>query len=106
MLPENYYVDRVEELLKQRGWTRYQLAQRSGIAQSSVTTLLNRKNVPTFQTLNKICDGFGITMAQFFAPDKRLDLTDEQAQLLDNWDAMDDRDKELVKTYIQGITKQ
>ncbi|MCD8120701.1 MAG: helix-turn-helix transcriptional regulator [Clostridiales bacterium] len=106
MLPENYYVDRVEELLKQRGWTRYQLAQRSGIAQSSVTTLLNRKNVPTFQTLNKICDGFGITMAQFFAPGKRLDLTDEQEQLLGSWDAMDDRDKELVKAYIQGITKQ
>ncbi|MCD8369900.1 MAG: hypothetical protein LUC94_06155 [Clostridiales bacterium] len=46
-------MDRVEELLKQRGWTRYQLAQ-----------------------------------------------------LLDNWDAMDNRDKELAKAYIQGITER
>ena len=42
--------------------SRYRLAQKSGIAQSSISTLLNRKSVPTIQTLEKICDGFGITL--------------------------------------------
>lgn len=33
-------------------------------------------------------------------------LTSDQKQLLSDWDAMDDHQKELVKAYIQGIIRK
>ena len=45
----------------------------------------------------------GITLAQFFARDELLDLTDEQKSILDMWNGLDEQEKELVKAYIQGL---
>ena len=54
-----------------------------------------------------ICDGFGITLSQFFAGDERvLDLTKDQEELLKDWNLMDSRQQELVKAYIQGIIRK
>ena len=107
MQTENYIITRIEQLCEKKGISRYKLAQRSGIAQSSISTLLNRKSVPTIQTLEKICEGLGITLAQFFAGDEEFpDLTADQKQLLSDWNAMDDHQKELVKAYIQGIIRK
>ena len=72
MLTENYIIERIEQLCEQKYISRYRLAQRSGIAQSSLSTLLNRKSVPTFQTLEKICEGFDISLAQFLDVGKNL----------------------------------
>lgn len=105
MLPENYIIDRIEELCKEKKMSRYRLAQRAGIAQSSISTLLNRKSVPTIQTINHICDGFGITLAQFFS-NSRIDLTEEQQEILDTWDKLSEQDKMLVNAYIQGIIRK
>ena len=86
MLTENYIIERIEQLCEQKHISRYRLAQRSGIAQSSLSTLLNRKSVPTFQTLEKICEGFDISLAQFFSEDDEFpDLTEEQKELLVKW---------------------
>ena len=107
MPAENYIIKRIEELCEQKHMSRYRLAQKSGIAQSSISTLLNRKSVPTIQTLEKICDGFGITLSQFFAEDERiLDLTQEQQELLRDWNSMDSQQQELVKAYIRGIIRK
>ena len=87
--------------------SRYRLAQKSGIAQSSISTLLNRKSVPTIQTLEKICEGLDMTLAQFFAGDDKLpDLTEEQKSLLEEWNAMDEQQRQLVKAYMQGIKRK
>ena len=107
MLSENYIITRIEQLCKRKNISRYRLSQESGIAQSSISTLLNRKSVPTIQTLEKICEGLDITLAQFFAGDDEFpDLTAEQKQLLDNWNMMDAHQKELVKAYMQGIVRK
>lgn len=104
---ENYIIAKIEQLCEKKNISRYRLAQKSGIAQSSISTLLNRKSVPTIQTLEKICDGLDITLAQFFTEDGGYpDLTSDQKQLLSDWDAMDDHQKELVKAYIQGIIRK
>lgn len=104
MQPENYIIDRIELLCEKKKISRYKLAQKSGIAQSSISTLLNRKSVPTIQTLEKLCEGFDMTLAQFFAGDEEVpDLTEEQKKLLADWKLLDEHQKELVKAYIQGI---
>ena len=107
MQSENYIIDRNEQLCEKKHISRYRLAQKSGIAQSSISTLLNRKSVPTIQTLEKICEGLDMTLAQFFAGDDKLpDLTEEQKSLLEEWNAMDEQQRQLVKAYMQGIKRK
>lgn len=101
-----YIIDRIEKLCEERNLSRYRLAQKAGIAQSSLSTLLNRKSIPTIQTLEKICSGFDITLAQFFAAENEIpDLTDEQRELLDTWNNMNEQERALVKAYMQGIMR-
>ena len=107
MLVENYITERIEELCEKKQMSRYRLSQKTGLAQSSISNLLNRKSVPTIPTLEKICEGFGITLSQFFAGDGDVpDLTEEQKGLLASWDDLTDEEKSLVEAYMQGIRKK
>lgn len=106
MVDENYIIDRIEKLCEEKQLSRYRLAQKAGIAQSSLSTLLNRKSMPTIQTLEKICVGLDITLAQFFAGDNMTpDLTLEQKELLNIWSDMDEQERALVKAYMKGIIR-
>lgn len=107
MSDENYIIDRIEQLCEQKQMSRYRLAQKSGISQSSISTLLNRQSVPTIQTLEKICKGLDMTLAQFFSEDDELpNLTEEQKRLLTTWNAMNEQEKALVEAYMQGIVRK
>lgn len=107
MLNENYIIERIESLCEKKHMSRYRLSQKTGLAQSSISNLLNRKSLPTIPTLEKICEGLDITLSQFFAGDgKPLDLTDEQREFLDSWNDLTEEEKSLVKAYIQGIKKR
>lgn len=107
MSDENYIIDRIEQLCEQKQMSRYRIAQKSGISQSSISTLLNRQSVPTIQTLEKICKGLDMTLAQFFSEDDELpNLTEEQKRLLTTWNAMNEQEKALVEAYMQGIVRK
>lgn len=97
---------RIAELSKSRGWSRYELAKRSDLPQSSISNMYNRGNVPSIPTLTKICDGFGITLAQFFAINEVIpDLTEEQENLLKIWYMLNPEDKKLAFIYLKGLAK-
>ncbi|MCD7820173.1 MAG: helix-turn-helix transcriptional regulator [Lachnospiraceae bacterium] len=102
-MPENYIIIHLQELLDERGMSRYQLSQQSGVPQSSISTIINKGSMPTFETLNKLCNGLHITLAEFFAPGERLDLTESQKILLNKWDKMDSHDQEIAMAYIDGV---
>ena len=65
---------KIEELRFQRGWSMYELAQESGITQSTLTSMIKRGNPPKIETLECICEAFGITLAQFFMEDEQLEI--------------------------------
>ena len=58
---------RLQQLLRERGWTEYKLSKECGLAQSTIGNIVRRNTVPSVSTLETICRGFGITMSQFFA---------------------------------------
>ena len=55
-----------------RGWTEYQLAERSGLPQSTISSWYQKGMTPSFSSLEKICDAFGLTLSQFFADGETL----------------------------------
>ena len=55
-----------------RGWTEYQLAERSGLPQSTISSWYRKNMMPTVPSLEKICNAFGITLSQFFQKTEQL----------------------------------
>ena len=106
MCVEEYIPLRIAELCRKRGYTKYRLAQLTGITQTALGNMLNQKSMPTMANLEKICDAFEITIAQFFSEDgRRLNLTDEQKEILDIWDSMEEKEREIFMTFIRSMKK-
>ena len=84
---EEYISKRISELCRKRGYSKYRLSQLTGMSQTALGNIMSRDSIPTIPTLEKICDAFGISLAQFFAGDSgKLDSTSDQTELLDIWD--------------------
>lgn len=102
----NYVTERIEHLRKVRGISRYRLAQRSGLSQSYISTLFNRPTTPSIQTLQKICDGLDITLAQFFSyEDEYPNISTEQKKLLTLWNSLSDHKREIAIAYLTGLSQ-
>lgn len=59
-------LERITELRKQKQWTEYQLAEHSGLTQSTISSWYRKGILPTIPSLEKICIAFGISISQFF----------------------------------------
>lgn len=94
---------RIKELLNERDWSMYQLSRASEIPQSTLSNLFIRNNAPTIPTLEKICDGFSITMAEFFG--KESNLKDDEQLLINEWRKLSNETKQALISLIQSYNK-
>ena len=77
-------LDRITSYRTKKGWTEYQLAEESGLTQSTISSWYRKNLVPSIPSLEKICQVFGITLAQFFSTDETsFSLTPVQRTLLE-----------------------
>jgi transcriptional regulator with XRE-family HTH domain len=103
---EEYIPLRIKELCKKRGYTKYRLAQITGMTQTALGNILNQKSLPTIVNLERICDAFGITLAQFFTDDgSKLNLTQDQQEILDIWDDLESKEREILIGFIRSLKK-
>ena len=104
MLDEKYIANRIKEFCDKKHMTMYVLSQKTGISQSSLSNLMRRGSTPTFYTLDRICDGLGITLPQFFSEDmEKLELSPEQKRVLETWESLSDKEKVAVEIYVRGM---
>lgn len=92
---------RIKELMAERKWSEYRLAIASGLSQSTISNIFNRNTTPSVSTLESICKGFGITLAQFFAEDRMVELSMEQQQMFDDWRTLSSEQKEVIQQLIK-----
>lgn len=94
----------ITEYRMERGWTEYQLAERSGLPQSTISSWYRKNMVPSIPSLNKICVAFGITMSQLFSEDDSpVSLTDNQRKLLENWSKLSQEQQEILFQLIEKM---
>ena len=85
-----------------RHWTEYQLAERSGLPQSTISSWYRKNMTPSLASLDKICAAFGITLSQLFAEGgEAVILTPQQKELLDHWSCLNAEQQEAV-LYLIG----
>ena len=94
-------LERLRGLLDERGWTEYRLAKECGLSESTIANIFRRNSVPSITTLESICNGFGITLSQFFADGDMVELTPQAKELFDNWVTLTPEQKNAVLTIVR-----
>lgn len=69
---------RIVELCQQQDISVNKLSNISGVTQSTVNNIVSGRNrSATISTIKKLCDGFGITIQEFFDAEQFHDLEQE-----------------------------
>jgi transcriptional regulator with XRE-family HTH domain len=98
---------RITELRLSHNWTEYQLAQKAGLPQSTISSWYRKEMLPTLQSLEKICNAFDMTMAQFLAENDNLtEITPDQRELLNKWELLSSKQKQAFLELMNSVTGQ
>ncbi len=97
-------ITRIQQLCEHKGWSYYKLAKESSIPYSTLNTMMLKTTAPSISTLQKICSGLNITLAQFFdIKTEPVMLTPEQLNCIDLWTKLTELDKVKALAYMQGL---
>lgn len=97
-------IKRIDDLMKERNWSDYKLAIKSGLSSSTIANIHRRNTVPSIATLEAICSAFGITLAQFFNEETAVvQLNKEQQELFNVWVSLTEHQKQIIYSLIKEL---
>ena len=94
---------RLRQLLNERGWTEYRLSKKCGLSESTLANIFRRNTMPSITTLETICNGFGITLSQFFFFFYMVELTPELKNLFDKWISLTPEQKNAIYSMVNAF---
>lgn len=72
-------IEKIKELMNEKGWTKYKLAKMSGLPQSTITSLFSdRVKNPSTESLTKIANALGTTVSFLLSEMDSNDPVDEE----------------------------
>ncbi len=97
-------LERIRNLRLERNWTEYQLAEKSGIPQSTISTWFRKQNLPTIPSLEKICYAFDITLSDFFREETKYNnLNENQIKLIRNFYKLNKAQQESLLVFLEQL---
>ena len=96
---------KIRQFRLERNWSEYQLAENSGIPQSTISSWYRKNQIPTISSLEKICDAFNITLSQFFSEygEDTIQLTKNQAELLTHWNKLNIEQQTAILNVLKSM---
>ena len=91
--------NRIRQLMAERGWTIYRLAQESGLSQTTISNIFKRNNQPSLPTVNAC----GITLAQFFTENDTANTPNAKSELDNSVAALKEDQREALAAFIKTI---
>ncbi|MBQ3587905.1 MAG: helix-turn-helix transcriptional regulator [Oscillospiraceae bacterium] len=100
--------ERIKYFLKEKNISEYKLAKLSGLSQSTISNIFIRNTSPTIPTVEAICKGLDISLAQFFSEENEecVYLSDEQKQLFDSWIILTKEQKSVIFQLIDSYKEK
>ena len=95
--------ERIRVLMNERGWTPYRLAKECGLSDGTVGNIFRRNTVPSMATLQAICRGLKISLAQVFAEEEIVEMTPELKELFDDWVNLTAEQKDAVRHMMKTL---
>jgi transcriptional regulator with XRE-family HTH domain len=99
-------MERIDTLCKEHHISKYRLSQITGISQSAFSKMARQQSSLSLETIQRISDAFGISMAQFFSDaDEYPDLTEQQKRLIHYWTLMNAKKREFVLLLLEKLVE-
>lgn len=96
-------LDKIRKLRLERNWTEYQLAEKSGLPQSTISSWYRKNMQPTIPSLEKICAAFNITISQFFTDASAVELTEHQRKILREINRLSKNQQEKLLQFLKSF---
>ena len=73
------------------------MSKETGIPQQTINLWFSTERAPSIYNLNLVCEGFGLTLAEFFAEGDLIEARDEIKDLYKKWSCLSkDEQKSLI----------
>ena len=96
---------KITELRLEKGWTEYELAERSDLTQSTISSWYRKNLIPSIPSLEHICEAFGITFSQFFLESDCFSdqITEEQVAILKRWNKLTKEQQKKLADFLDSL---
>ena len=96
---------RILDLCNQRNISINKLADLADITQSTLNSIMNSNDPnPQYKTLERICNGLGVTLAEFFAEDKP-ELGPEMRRLVEIAGKLTAEQRKQLQKFLETMGK-
>lgn len=100
-------LERITELRKERNWSEYQLAEKSGLTQSTISSWYRKDMLPTLPSLAKLCNAFEISLSQFFMEENEskefVPFTQQQIRLLEYTSKLSNEQFDALTNFLHRL---
>ncbi len=98
-------LQKITKMRLEKGWTEYELAERSELTQSTISSWYRKKLIPSISSLEHICNAFGISLSQFFLDDNCYSekITKEQVDILKRWNRLTKEQQKRLADFLDSI---
>lgn len=95
---------KIERMRMERNWSEYQLVEKAGLPQSTISSWYRKNILPTIPSLEKICNAFGITLSVLFTEEKDLvELSSTDKQFLEAIYKLDISQREALLQFLLTV---
>lgn len=90
-------IGRILFLMEREKMTGYELAKKCGISHSTISTIFRKNRQPNITTLQKICNGLNISMAEFFYEDNGSN------SIVNKFNSLSNNSKEIILYLLEKL---
>ena len=95
------FYNRLAALIKQRGKTQKYVLEQLGISKSTFDGWRQRGSTPNAETVQKIADYFGVSVAYLLGKEDKEEAATEAAGAIPNFEKLTEANKEKVREYVE-----
>ena len=93
---------KIDMARKSKNLSIHRLAEKAGIASSTLNEMLHGKTAPQLYTLYKICNAMGIPISEFLE-DTRVDVNDIEIDFLTKYRCLPEWKREMLNEYLEML---
>lgn len=95
--------ERIKKLRKARGFTQFDLAEKVGLAESTISLLEAGKRKPSLQAINKLAEIFNVDPAHFITTDNESEENPRVQMIARDLANLSDNDLDFIEKLIKNF---
>ncbi len=97
---------KIKELIKEKGWSIYELANRADLTEACIRNWYTKRNyTPSLEAIEKVCRAFDISESKLVQDEdeKLVAIKQDEKQLLDKWLLLNGKQKNLILLQMEAF---